>query len=354
MKKVTETIKGAITVDYEAGKKIMQLTKEYSLSKKTVADILKKKSDKYNKYLESKPGRYITPIDTEVYAKISKLWINGRGITEISNEVHKTRANVHRILYILFGKENIVKTRKIYTKSGRKWNLNEYYFETIDTEDKAYFLGLLYADGCVSGNHNEILLQLNYRDVELIEKFNIAIEYDRPITDIQPKIVTGFNKGNGGWRELMKGTTIASVRFKKYCIQQGLYPRKSLTLTFPTEEQVPKELVRHFIRGYFDGDGYVSDVKNKQAVVSFAGTKDVCDSIKTIITQETGVNVTVTYHNNIWYAKIAGRFQISKIYQWMYKDSSVYLNRKYIRFQEWLNYVKKRPVKTMIKQIKEV
>lgn len=68
---------------------------------------------------------------------------------------------------------------------AKKYTFNKNYFEKIDSEDKAYFLGLLYADGCNSTsatqNHASIVLNLQEGDKEILEKFMKYINSNKPL-----------------------------------------------------------------------------------------------------------------------------------------------------------------------------
>lgn len=59
----------------------------------------------------------------------------------------------------------------IKNKGRRKYSLNEEYFDVIDNQNKAYYLGLLYADGCNNVQRYAIHLDLQIDDREIIEKF---------------------------------------------------------------------------------------------------------------------------------------------------------------------------------------
>ncbi len=126
--------------------------------------------------------------------------------------------------------------------SSKKWPFDEAFFETIDTEAKAYWLGFLMADGCVYiGKKGDHLLRvhLNRRDDTILSRFLTDIGCQRPL--------------------IYSGDTVEvklfSKRLIKDLIRQGCTQRKSLTLEFPT--CVPDRLIHHFIRGYFDGDGTI-------------------------------------------------------------------------------------------------
>ena len=57
----------------------------------------------------------------------------------------------------------------------KKYYLKEDIFDNIDTEEKAYWLGFLYADGNVANNASRIRLSLAENDLEILEKFSIFI-----------------------------------------------------------------------------------------------------------------------------------------------------------------------------------
>ena len=76
-----------------------------------------------------------------------------------------------------------------------KYTYNKNYFEVINTKEKAYILGFLYADGCISSYYkNERLkamameIQLKYDDIELLEKIKNELEANVPITTKTNKI----------------------------------------------------------------------------------------------------------------------------------------------------------------------
>ena len=121
-------------------------------------------------------------------------------------------------------------------------------FEIIDTEEKAYWLGFLYADGCVGSKEDKVELGLAEKDLKHIEKF-------RDFMNITNKI---------SYREKTKSYRMSfrSAKCKQDLIDKGCIPKKSLILDFPNENQVPKHLIRHFIRGYFDGDGWFTNTES--------------------------------------------------------------------------------------------
>lgn len=234
-----------------------------------------------------------------------------------------------------------VKIRKNPSLWNRTYSINEKYFEIINSEDKAYFLGLLYADGNVFNSRTKIGLQENDKDI--LEKFKEAIKYSGPLI---------FRKGgerNDSWgiRKNQYILQIVNKKISKDLINLGCTPKKSLILQFPTEEQVPKYLVRHFVRGVMDGDGYFSKYKLKNSnKIKFQGnltsTFMFLEKLTTILKEELDINTFITKRHKekdttTRQMFISGRIQTTKFLNWLYKDSIIYLNRKHNKYKEIIN-----------------
>ena len=130
------------------------------------------------------------------------------------------------------------------------------YFDTIDTADKAYWLGFITADGYVTYNpkHRSYTLgiELNADDKFHIEKFTNAIDSDAQITTR-----LRHNFVDKGYNTVYK---MASVRiYSKYMVESlfkyGIIPNKTYILS---SIKIPDEYIWDYIRGYFDGDGTFS------------------------------------------------------------------------------------------------
>lgn len=197
-------------------------------------------------------------------------------------------------------------------------------FETIDTEEKAYWLGFLYADGSVGSNDNRIELGLAEKDLKQIEKF-------RDFTGIMNKI--SYRPQTKSYRYSFK-----SVPCKADLIKQGCIPKKSLILKFPTEEQVPKNLIRHFIRGYFDGDGWFTNTE-ECFQVGIIGTEDFIKGFLDSIEIQNKNNKIFDVHreNGAKRYVFGGAYQdVLNFLNWIYKDSNVYLDRKYEHYLDFI------------------
>ena len=107
---------------------------------------------------------------------------------------------------------------------------------------------------------------------------------------------------------------------------------KSLTLTFPTEEQVPKEYIYDFIRGYFDGDGSINYYEKQNAFhLNFVGTEAFIKELSKYF--EGGSILPDKRKENSWYFNLGGNEQILKAYHLMYDNKTRYMKRKYDKFQ---------------------
>lgn len=201
-----------------------------------------------------------------------------------------------------------------------KYTYNKHYFKNIDTEEKAYWLGFLFADGCINEKPKSKVLEiiLAEEDKEHLNKFIYAIEGNQ-----EPKLK----------QVKLNGKTYNSYRLSICCtelcndlIKLGCLPRKSLILEFP-KYSLPLNLYKHFIRGYVDGDGSIST----RSRVSIVGTENFLNDIQDHFINELGltkINLNSKKGTNAkQYEK--GNVQGKKILKYLYKDSNIYLDRKY-------------------------
>lgn len=196
-------------------------------------------------------------------------------------------------------------------------------FEVIDTEEKAYWLGFLYADGYVSLKENKIELSLSTQDLTHIEKF-------RDFMKIKNKI--SYRKNTNSYR-----ISFRSIKCKEDLINKGCVPNKSLTLSFPNNEKVPSNLIRHFIRGYFDGDGWFTNTDSCFQV----GIIETEGFIKGFLNVVNDINKTCKIfdvHREDGAKKyIFGAYSdVLFFLNWIYKDSKIYLSRKYEKYLDFI------------------
>ena len=166
---------------------------------------------------------------------------------------------------------NLLNKHKIKSRGNKQgYPRDEFYFNKIDTEEKAYWLGFLYADGCVHSNNYEI--SVNITDKEHIEKFKTAIKaFNHNITETQDKRFQN--------EKTLYQFSIKDKQLHQDLIKWGCIPQKSLLIN--KIPNIPRDYVSHFLRGYFDGDGslhYLQGTNNYR--ISFIGTKDFLNDIQ--------------------------------------------------------------------------
>ena len=215
-------------------------------------------------------------------------------------------------------------------KKRRKYDVNDDYFEIIDTEHKAYWLGFLYADGYITTIENKIGIALSDTDKSHLYKFRDCIDSQSPIKDyVQTE---GYNKGSPYSRII-----ITSEKMKKDLLSKGVLENKTNMLIFPDYTQVPKTLVRHFIRGYIDGDGSLthSSVSN---LIKITGTKEILLGIQKELKTNVALEQRYPERNvNNYSITIGGNIQVKRILKFLYENSTMYLERKYKRYEEICN-----------------
>ena len=210
----------------------------------------------------------------------------------------------------------------------RKYPINENFFDKIDTEEKAYILGLLYADGYNNTDRNSVSLGLKESDKEILEKITNLIQPTKPLQYVvTKKDKKGFENSQNQYK-----LVIANKHISQRLVELGCGKAKTHNLVFPTEEQVPSHLIRHFIRGYFDGDGSVSGDKQKQ--ISFVGTTNFLKLLQQILMIELGFSETKLTQrwkdreNEIRSLIFCGTNQCIKFRDWLYEGATIFMKRK--------------------------
>jgi intein-encoded DNA endonuclease-like protein len=218
----------------------------------------------------------------------------------------------------------MIKSHNI-TVRKRKNTLDEHCFDVIDTEEKAYWLGFMYADGYVSSDLKEFSLSLQERDIDHLNVFKGFVGSNAKLLRLDYTV-----KNPSISYKLFIGSRVVAESLNKL----GCTPNKSLTLKFPSKEIVPEHLTQHFIRGYFDGDGCVY-IDKQNILFQAVGTKDMMEHIvKTV-----GVDMNVRQIGNVYEIRCKGNAKAMKVFDWMYKDASVCLRRKYDKYINHKNYI---------------
>ena len=232
-------------------------------------------------------------------------------------------------------REPKVPCEMLYKSKYGKWTNNPNYFEIIDNEWKAYWLGFLYADGYVRLETDSekkkytLSVALATADESHLEKFRDSVQADN-------RIIRNTSHLNG--KEYYNSRIV--VTNKKLCedlVRLGCTPRKSLTLTFPDESQVPKKYRRDFIRGYFDGDGCICvNEEKRMARVNIIGTEEFLTEVQNCFVNEAGVTKTciIRTKSKAYELQYGNIRSVELIYKYLYRDSNIFLDRKLQKFNK--------------------
>lgn len=193
-----------------------------------------------------------------------------------------------------------------------KLKVDEYFFKNIDTEAKAYFLGLMYADGSVSKNS----FYLKLKDEDILQKFKTALKAENDI-------------------KLIGNYYILSIHRQSMCkdlINNGCLPNKTRLIRFP---ELHKDLLRHFIRGFYDGDGsLILNINKYHNCLNFTSGSleflvQLQEVLKNVSITNGGISKETTHE--VWHLRYGGK-QVHIILNWLYQDSNLYIQRKYNKF----------------------
>lgn len=211
-----------------------------------------------------------------------------------------------------------------YTLGIRKEEPRKFirYFKNIDTEEKAYWLGFLFADGCVS----DIKVSLSQSERCVIDRFQNSVGCNYKV-QIVPRKEHTFGNGKTYISKTHYRVEISSIDMANDLRKHGCVNNKSLVLEYP--EHLSETLKNHFARGYFDGDGCIhGNVFNEHIVI--AGTASVVDGIA----KSCPLLLKYSIHKskNIYICHISN-MQAMKFMEWMYRDATVFLQRKKDKYE---------------------
>ena len=199
------------------------------------------------------------------YKEMITLYKNGTSLKEISKKFHITEKDLSKE----FRKRN-VHIRTI-SESKRKYSLNENYFDKIDTQNKAYLLGWLWSDGHNCIQNRAIIINLQEQDKYILDLFNKELDSDRPIYFVKRSKDTDYN------RKDQYRLQIVNKHLSQTLLNLGMNHDKGLTAKFPIS--LSDDMIPHFIRGVFDGDGYISK-NSKDCRMNITGTIWMCEAIR--------------------------------------------------------------------------
>lgn len=302
---------------------LKELEKASKLSRKEIIDILTE-----NQYFGLENNNRIPLESIKKWHNAAEYYFENYGkvsINKVANKFNIGKGTLMQYLKKYYPDKEVIKPI----------NYNDKIFDNIDTEEKAYWLGFIYADGCICTytefhKHYRFELLLKIDDIDHLRKFATFISYTGKIQEKQ-------NGKNKACRIVLNGKHLWET-LNSY----GCTPKKSLILKFPDEFIFKdKSLIRHFIRGYFDGDGslglydYTTNnyIYHNKIQCNVLGTKDFLTGVN----QYNPFSKLITSCGSTSHPNKAFRLQWStkeafSLCFYLYHNSTIFLDRKYTKY----------------------
>lgn len=232
---------------------------------------------------------------------------------QLSKNLDRTYEGVRRQIYYM----NLPRILSLPRRT-----INKDFFKTW-SEEMAYILGYWFADGCIGSWSNGYHFCITSKDESIINKIKEILESYHKIK---------YRKSDDTYT-----LTFSCKEIYNDIVKLGGCERKSLIARFP---MIPKKYIRHFIRGYFDGDGSIY-LRNYEPHVNFVGTKAFLKSLMENLPYKGNLNNTTELTYQLSYSSEYGR----EILDYMYVDSNIYLKRKYDKYKESLKWKRERKLR---------
>ena len=261
----------------------------------------------------------IPKINDELGKKVIEMYKSGRSLSSISKEIDVSIGVISKYLKSMdievINYHNLPK-------------FNENIFDNINSEEVAYWLGFIFADGYISSRDNGFELSLGIKDLEHLKKFNSFMGYLGNNVKI-----SSIRRGDKTFERCRWG--VVNKHLWNTLNNCGCTPRKSKTLKFPT---IPDKFIKSFIRGYFDGDGCITYIRSGNIVrttrSTVIGTKEFLSEIKRIL-EENNIKSNLIRDRRMeetMVLEISGSSERNFL-EYLYKDATIYLDRKFNRFK---------------------
>lgn len=259
--------------------------------------------------------------------KIEELYLEGKTAKEISTLLG---LKYHQPVYNYFKKKGWEREGK----GGRTiYSVDSDFFIHINTEEKAYILGFICADGHIS--EDRLVLAVAEKDVDILKKIRKALHSNHPIKRVHKR--NPYNKSEKKSLVMME-LMIGRKKLVKPLFDMGLTSNKTYTLNGNILKYVPKYLMRDFLRGYFDGDGnvffgrrYSSGYKYN---INICGNEDfLLKSFQTYFPSNNKLYKDL-YSRQCFVWKLSSKDKVRKFMYYLYHNSSIFLQRKYNEYRK--------------------
>lgn len=265
--------------------------------------------------------------ETEETNNIVNWYQQGMSIKQISLAVGRSTSYVYRVLQHY----DVVVTDRVFKRYRLTWEP----FHDIETQEQAYWLGFIMADGNVQiSDRYSLEFGQSIKDKERVESFANFVNTQSALPIEEKFVRTNFASAGCLYVRVM----IHDKQMVEDLISYGCVPRKSLVKKFPW--RLSQSLWRHFIRGYFDGNGTVSYTQSsKQLSFGFTSSYEMCTAIENILLSEDVVHkrVQLSCEGKAFGFRHSGNKQAQSFFHYLYCQATTYMQRKYDIFNAVLS-----------------
>ena len=234
-------------------------------------------------------------------------------------------------LYNYLKENNLIKNDKNYQKDI---TYDKNFFDSIDSEEKAYWLGFIMADGYTkldkNNNPAQTTIEISKKDINLLDAFKKSIKSNHIIRERSRTTVTGKISE-------ICSITISSHHLTKQLVSYGVVPNKTY-IGFINEEIFGdnEELIFHYLRGYSDGDGTINKNKGNYVFKLVIRSKSILNTITNWIKKYCNIDPKITIWENTYRLSIQNKKDYFIFLEKLYKNANIYLDRKY---QNYLSHI---------------
>lgn len=259
--------------------------------------------------------------------QIIKDYLEGKSLNELSKIIGSAPLTIRKLLV----RNNItINSSNSYNRNQRKscHEVDLEYFKIINSDDKAYWLGVIVSDGTIQKDGYKTALAS--KDKDLILKFKKAIKSSHPITKINQ-----FDKRTKKTyiRYIIQ---INSKEFTSFLIDLGITNKKSYACEFP---KIEEKYYLSFLRGLFDGDGSLSSHSKNSLRMSFTATKEILNKIHDLFKEKYNIEPHPIYRTSEAMNVFRTHYfsDAKKILELLYNNSTINnrLNRKYNLYKKY-------------------
>lgn len=209
----------------------------------------------------------------------------------------------------------------------RKYKVNRYYFNNIDSEDKAYWLGFIFGDGGIS--NGTLRVEIKKQDKKHLVKFLESLQSNHPIKPTKKNT----------YYVAISNTDLVKDLSKFYIVPNKTYITNKLPL-----DLIPVELQKHFIRGYFDADGNINISKTNYLTCSFACYHESILQQLSKFLDNFQINEPYFYHRikrnqSCWSLAYNTKENSFKLASYLFNEANIYLERKYHKFLKFASVI---------------